>query len=65
MSERGRRSVELRRSGAAGVHGDRRLARLRTRAAGERAALDEELVDLTVVDDPPGEPSRSDDDLAY
>ncbi len=34
---------ELRRSGAAGKHGDRRLKRLRARGAQKRAALREQV----------------------
>lgn len=34
-----RARLELRRSGAAGKHGDRRTKRLRTRSAQKRAAL--------------------------
>jgi hypothetical protein len=36
-----RRTEELRRSGAAGSHGDRRTKRLKTRAAQKRAHLKE------------------------
>ncbi len=39
--KRTRAVQELRRSGAAGKHGDRRLKRLRTRAALKRAAVRE------------------------
>jgi hypothetical protein len=34
-------TLELRRSGASGKHGDRRLKRLKTRAASKRAAIRE------------------------
>jgi len=36
-----RKTEELRRSGAAGAHGDRRLKRQKTRACKKRAALKE------------------------
>jgi hypothetical protein len=39
--EQVRRTNELRRSGAAGKHGDRRLKRQKTRAAQRRAAMKE------------------------
>lgn len=39
--EQVRRMQELRRSGAAGIHGDRRTKRNRTRAAQKRSALKE------------------------
>lgn len=39
--EKGRQLTELRRSGAAGLHGDRRTKRLRSRAAQKQAAIQE------------------------
>ena len=40
--KRVRKTQELRRSGAAGTHGDRRTKRLRTRGAAKRKALKEQ-----------------------
>lgn len=43
MNRKVQQVQELRRSGAAGKHGDRRLKRLRARGAQKRAALREQV----------------------
>lgn len=40
--EHQRRVIEIRRSGAAGVHGDRRLRRQRARGAARRRAIEDQ-----------------------
>jgi hypothetical protein len=41
-SDEGKRLAELRRSGASGVHGDRRLKRQRDRSSQVRKAIEEQ-----------------------